>query len=96
MTADMTTNGNNTTTTKPGHQPSSPREFFQKIYGDLENKSETPICMTRAKVRSETDLIAPIPILASPFLFPPGSESQLAAAAAGLSAFRKYSNIFLT
>lgn len=82
--------------TKPKSQrPSSPRQFFQKLYGDLEaNNKDIAENKTTPKNR-ETDLIAPIPILATPLplLFPHGSESQLAAAAAGLSAFCKYLHV---
>ncbi|KAJ8982785.1 hypothetical protein NQ317_018198 [Molorchus minor] len=77
------------------NQPSSPREFFQKIYGDLENDStvtKDAIAKTNPPseaVKPEAELVAPIPILATPlpFILPHGSDSQLAAAAAGLSAF---------
>ncbi|KAJ8977696.1 hypothetical protein NQ317_005429 [Molorchus minor] len=77
------------------NQPSSPREFFQKIYGDLENDSTVTneaIAKTNPPpeaVKPEAELVAPIPILATPlpFILPHGSDSQLAAAAAGLSAF---------
>lgn len=71
-------------------QPSSPREFFQKLYGDLEDNSQDRPESSIPK-KKENDLIAPVPILATPlpFLFPHGSESPLAVAAAGLSAFRK-------
>lgn len=83
--------------TKPkSQQPSSPREFFQRLYGDLEEKTEESVEIPEKK--RETELIAPIPILATPlpYLFPHGSDSQLAAAAAGLTAFRKYICNFLT
>ncbi|KAG5891590.1 hypothetical protein JTB14_022254 [Gonioctena quinquepunctata] len=84
----------NTNTTKPKHnQPSSPREFFQKIYGDLDRKPEREVIPTSDEAKKrESELITPIPILASPlpFILPHGSESQFAAAAAGLSAFCEY------
>lgn len=72
-------------------QPSTPRDFFQRIYGDLEDgsKKNTEV---QVVARSDNELITPIPILATPipFLVPPGNEPHLAAAAAGLSAFRKF------
>lgn len=70
--------------------PSSPRDFFQRLYGDLEKNNEENSESIIPK-KKETELVAPIPVLATPlpFLFPHGSESQLAAAAAGLSAFCK-------
>ncbi|CAG9856999.1 unnamed protein product [Phyllotreta striolata] len=74
------------------HRPSSPRDFFRKLYGDLETKytgDEEPK-ISAGVGRVETELIAPIPILATsslPFLLPHASDSQLAVAAAGLSAF---------
>ncbi|XP_066138394.1 homeobox protein rough-like [Euwallacea fornicatus] len=117
-----------TTSLKPksNHQPSSPRDFFYKLYGHLEQNSkedaketkdpiEASFCSSstpkndflespnlnalpglRTSVRSTNsnkcekpadDLVVPVPILATslPFLLP--AESQLAAAAAGLSAF---------
>lgn len=75
------------------HQPSSPRDFFQRLYGDLEDKNENQQEHQQTVQKSrEVELVAPIPILATPFplLFPHGNESQLAVAAAGLTAFCKY------
>lgn len=81
-------------TTKPKTtQPSSPRDFFQRIYGHLENRDDER--KNEETKREIHDLITPVPILATPlpFLLPPGNETHLtAAAAAGLSAFCK--NIF--
>ncbi|XP_072378036.1 homeobox protein rough-like [Diabrotica undecimpunctata] len=85
-----------TTTTTPQKpkptQPSSPRDFFRKLYGDLEPKSsqeeEAKYPITLKK--TDSDIVAPIPILATstlPFILPHASDSQLAVAAAGLSAF---------
>lgn len=82
-----------TTTPSQPKQPSSPREFFRKLYGDLEQKSSTQDETKNSIIvkKSETELVTPIPILASslPFLLPHASDSQLAVAAAGLSAFCK-------
>ncbi|RZC34681.1 hypothetical protein BDFB_014750, partial [Asbolus verrucosus] len=76
-------------TTKPKTtQPSSPREFFQRIYGHLEKEKHGE--EQDGPKREIQELIAPVPILASPlpFLLPPGNEPHLtAAAAAGLTAF---------
>ncbi|XP_050312889.1 homeobox protein rough-like [Anthonomus grandis grandis] len=88
----------------PHHQPSSPKEFFHKLYGDLDSpkgkkdddrskithftEPTTTTTMDCDKLqRTREELVVPVPILAAPlpFLLPP--ESQLAAAAAGLSAF---------
>ncbi|CAH0552630.1 unnamed protein product [Brassicogethes aeneus] len=71
------------------NQPSNPRDFFQRIYGDLEDLSGTKKDEVSVIRNSESELIAPIPILAAPipFLIPSGNEPHLAAAAAGLSAF---------
>lgn len=126
-----------TTTTTTKIKPSSPREFFHKLYGHLEDpkvptssssKFVSTIKNTRltwnlkwyklsaslasktdqdlstlsvfqtslisgnnvARLDKSEDLVVPVPILATPlpFLLPP--ESQLAAAAAGLSAFCEY------
>ncbi|CAH1965939.1 unnamed protein product [Acanthoscelides obtectus] len=75
------------------NQPSSPREFFQKIYGDLDKKPqqgqpEDLVAPDPVRKPSSRDLVAPIPVLATPlpFILPHG-DTQLAAAAAGLSAF---------
>ncbi|CAH1109841.1 unnamed protein product [Psylliodes chrysocephalus] len=81
-----------TTTPSQPKQPSSPREFFRKLYGDLEQKSSAQDETKNSIIvkKSETELVTPIPILASsslPFLLPHASDSQLAVAAAGLSAF---------
>ncbi|CAH1373633.1 hypothetical protein MTP99_015003 [Tenebrio molitor] len=77
-------------TTKPKTtQPSSPREFFQRIYGHLEKREQEERQDDGTK-REIQELITPVPILASPlpFLLPPGNDTHLtAAAAAGLSAF---------
>nr|XP_023030290.1 homeobox protein rough-like [Leptinotarsa decemlineata] len=77
--------------TKPKqNQPSSPRDFFRKIYGDLDQKIDKNEVSSGTRTdKQESDLITPIPILANPlpFILPHGSESQFAAAAAGLSAF---------
>ncbi|XP_018572331.1 homeobox protein rough-like [Anoplophora glabripennis] len=84
------TSSNVFTTTKPkANQPSSPREFFQKIYGHLETGSPKEESSSFDTRKPSTELIAPIPILAAPlpFILPHGNESQLAAAAAGLTAF---------
>lgn len=86
------------------NQPSSPRDFFQRIYGDLEKNTSDKIAVKREdsgneevfEIKSNTnELIAPIPILAAPipFILPAsvGNESHIAAAAAaGLSAFCKF------
>lgn len=86
------------------NQPSSPRDFFQRIYGDLEKKNvdgnvivkkEDTGCSEMAfeMKKNTSDLIAPIPILATPtipFLMPSNEPHIAAAAAAGLSAFREY------
>ncbi|XP_076257279.1 homeobox protein rough-like [Rhynchophorus ferrugineus] len=94
--------------TKP-NQPSSPREFFRKIYGDLEKNDVSKIpdsdfCHdstsqdnnatatssaedNKCDRRSKDELVVPVPILATPFPFLLPAETQLAAAAAGLSAF---------
>jgi hypothetical protein len=72
-------------------QPSSPREFFQRIYGHLEKREQEERQDDGTK-REIQELITPVPILASPlpFLLPPGNDTHLtAAAAAGLSAFCK-------
>lgn len=77
--------------------PSSPREFFQRIYGtsneENNNNSENNSTVDKS---APAEIITPVPILASPIpLFLPGaSEAQLTAAAAGLSAFCK--NFFIT
>nr|XP_015838592.1 PREDICTED: homeobox protein rough isoform X1 [Tribolium castaneum] len=75
-----------TTKPKTTHQPSSPREFFQRIYGHLEKREE----QCEETKREIHELITPVPILATPlpFLLPPGNDTHLTAAAAvGLSAF---------
>ncbi|KAL1489402.1 hypothetical protein ABEB36_014303 [Hypothenemus hampei] len=83
-------------------KPSTPREFFRKLYGHLDSSSDNVESSNhdnknarlqhvlkddsrRCQIRD--DLVVPVPIIATslPFFFP--SESQLAAAAAGLSAF---------
>ncbi|XP_056644792.1 homeobox protein rough-like [Diorhabda sublineata] len=74
------------------NQPLSPKEFFHKLYGDLDNKPcQEEVKHTSASIKTiDNELITPIPILAPstlPFLLPHASESQLAVAAAGLSAF---------
>nr|CAI5816904.1 unnamed protein product [Callosobruchus analis] len=90
----MTTSGVAVSPPKP-NQPSSPREFFKKIYGDLEKKPqhrdlEDTIVPDPVKKTANRNLIAPIPVLATPLPFIlPHADTQLAAAAAGLSAFCK-------
>ena len=78
-------------TTKPKTtRPSSPREFFQRLYGHLEKQEDER--QDDGGKRDVQELITPVPILASPlpFLLPPGNDTHLtAAAAAGLSAFCK-------
>lgn len=78
-------------------RPSSPREFFRRIYGNLEkNDSNVKEGGTTSTVdvritTSAAEIITPIPILANPipFFLPGANEAQLTAAAAGLSAFCK-------
>lgn len=85
------------TETKPkGHQTSSPREFFERLYGNLEDNKKNQVSEDGDQARCQMgvqsgDIVAPVPILAAPlsFLLPSGTEAQLTAAAAGLSAFRK-------
>ncbi|KAK4881356.1 hypothetical protein RN001_004675 [Aquatica leii] len=75
-------------------RPSSPREFFARLYGHLETSKEEisdkdkeePISVSRPT----SSIITPMPILATPlpFILPPTNEVHLtAAAAAGLTAF---------
>lgn len=82
--------------TKPKNtRPSSPRDFFRKLYGHLEKKDtdEEEVCAEDDHKQNKVqELVTPVPILATPlpFLLPSGNEAHLtAAAAAGLSAFRK-------
>lgn len=90
------------TETKPKiHQTSSPREFFERLYGNLEDNKKNQVSedgdQSRCQVGSQSgDIVAPVPILAAPlsFLLPSGTEAQLTAAAAGLSAFCK-SNFYI-
>lgn len=74
-------------------QPCSPREFFERLYGHLED-SKTRNVHTQDDEKSRTDLIAPIPMIPTPLPFffnsandPPPHLSI--AAAAGISAFCK-------
>lgn len=82
-----------TTTSKP-NQTSSPREFFERLYGDLDNNNKG-IQRTKNYLPTEeqtSNIITPIPLLAAPIPFPFASNGEAhfsAAAAAGLSAFRK-------
>ncbi|XP_017772575.1 PREDICTED: homeobox protein rough-like [Nicrophorus vespilloides] len=75
-------------------QPSSPRDFFQRLYGHLETKGQEPRESTKSSehlvANNNNNIIAPVPVLASPlqFLIPNAADAHLsAAAAAGLSAF---------
>lgn len=70
-------------------RPSSPRQFFERIYGDLERKKDNS-SGTR-EIVTQAEIVAPVPVLATPlpFFLPGTSEAHLTAAAAGLSAFRK-------
>lgn len=84
------------TTPQKVTRPSSPREFFARLYGHLENtKEEIPTKTEQNQIstpRQSSNVVTPMPILATPlpFLLPSGNEAHLtAAAAAGLTAFRK-------
>ncbi|KAL3279945.1 hypothetical protein HHI36_017451, partial [Cryptolaemus montrouzieri] len=73
-------------------QPCSPREFFERIYGHLENSKERTLSSNQLKNDEKpSDLIAPIPLLPTPlpfFLNPANDTPHLSiAAAAGISAF---------
>lgn len=80
-------------------RPSSPREFFQRIYGnsdDDEEKQKTVdgsgrVVENNSRVTAPAEILTPVPILANPFFLPQGiaNDVQLTAAAAGLSAFCK-------
>lgn len=73
-------------------RPSSPREFFQRIYGSSEENNNDGSSVERSRAASApAEIVTPVPILASPipFFLPGASEAQLTAAAAGLSAFCK-------
>ncbi|KAF5306495.1 hypothetical protein FQR65_LT07323 [Abscondita terminalis] len=83
-----------TSTPQKISRPSSPREFFARLYGHLETSKdeisdkhkEEHISMSRPT----SSIVTPMPILAAPlpFILPPANEVHLtAAAAAGLSAF---------
>ncbi|XP_045483128.1 homeobox protein rough-like [Harmonia axyridis] len=72
-------------------QPCSPREFFERLYGHLED-SKTKNVHTQDDEKSRTDLIAPIPMIPTPlpFFFNSGNDPPphlSIAAAAGISAF---------
>lgn len=70
------------------HQTSSPKEFFKRLYGHLE---DSKCALEEKPAKNSTDVVTPVPILASPFQFflPTSNEAHLTAAAAGLSAFCK-------
>lgn len=80
------------------NRPSSPREFFARLYGHLEDSKEKDgeKRLQEALVsfpKQNCNVAAPVPILATPlpFILPTPQEAQLsAAAAAGLTAFRKF------
>lgn len=74
-------------------RPSSPREFFERLYGHLEVSKEKTEERT-AVVSRPPEIFTPVPVLPTPlpFIFSP-SEAQLNAAAVGLSAFCK--NFFI-
>lgn len=81
---------------KVGGRPSSPREFFQRLYGDAEEKNHhgntsASSSERRSNTAPAAEIVTPVPILANPipFFLPGASEAQLTAAAAGLSAFCK-------
>lgn len=86
------------TTTPKTNQTSSPREFFQRLYGDLECKSEIKSKDNYLGNDEKTSaVVTPIPLLAAPLPFPFSSNGEAhfsAAAAAGLTAFRKL-NLFI-
>lgn len=67
-------------------RPSSPREFFQRIYGSSEGDGGGG-----GGASAPAEIVTPVPVLASPlpFFLPGASDAQLTAAAAGLSAFCK-------
>lgn len=76
------------------NQTSTPREFFQRLYGDLENDKDLE--RTKNYLTSQeqvpANVVTPIPLLAAPlpFPFPTAGEAHFtAAAAAGLTAFRE-------
>lgn len=79
-------------TTRPKlNQPSSPREFFERLYGDLETEKrleQNKGAKDGLVSRNQAAVVTPIPLLAAPlpFSFPTAGEAHLAA---GLSAFRK-------
>lgn len=79
------------TKARPG-RPSSPREFFERIYGHLEDKKEG----SERDGATPAEIVTPVPVLAAPlpFFLPGTSEAHLTAAAAGLSAFCKI--LFIT
>lgn len=74
--------------------PSSPKEFFARIYGHLEDNKEELSNPNdeQSKSLQPSSIVTPMPILATslPFFLPSSNEAHLtAAAAAGLSAFCK-------
>lgn len=84
------------TTTSKTNQTSTPREFFERLYGDLDNNKNKRTERTKNYLTSEeqiSNIITPIPLLPAPITFPFHSNGEThfsAAAAAGLSAFCKY------
>lgn len=73
------------------HQTSSPREFFERIYGDLKSsKGDSEERNSKITSLQSNDLIVtPVPALTPIPFFLPTSEAHLTVAAAGLSAFCK-------
>lgn len=77
-------------------RPSSPREFFARLYGHLENNKEDSNNKEQDQLvhhpKKTSNVITPMPVLASPipFFLPSGNDAHLSAAAAGLTAFRKF------
>lgn len=79
--------------TKTSH-PCSPREFFERLYGHLED-SKNDNGQPQEDTKSVSELIAPIPMIPTPlpFFLNSGNEPPphlSIAAAAGISAYCKY------